>query len=193
MEFNCLHLHCNKGYLFLWLFVLEGTADSPDLVRLGAFSGFDWVLGFLSFLLAMAAVAGSDGAKIDLEMSGELPIVDLNAFLNRDKGGEAETKARMECNRVAEALHKYGILIARDPRVTEEDNNEFLDMLEKYFEQDESNLREDVREEYSYQVRLPITSTSGRFLEAIESPPLCLLSFCVLYRSNTGRCYSFRD
>jgi len=101
----------------------------------------------------MAAAAGSDASKIVLEMSGDLPIVDLNAFLNRSDGGEAEEKARLECNRVAEALHKYGILIARDPRVTETDNNDFLDMLESYFEQEEPVLREDVREKYSYQVR----------------------------------------
>jgi len=39
-----------------------------------------------------------------------------------------------ECKKVAHCLHKYGILIWRDPRVNEKDNEDYLDMMEKYFE-----------------------------------------------------------
>lgn len=37
---------------------------------------------------------------------------------------------------MAECLHKYGILIWRDPRVNHSDNEEYLDMMEEYFEEE---------------------------------------------------------
>ena len=48
-------------------------------------------------------------------------------------------------------FHKYGILIVKDPRVSEEDNDSFLDMLEEYYQQDENIILKDARPEYSYQ------------------------------------------
>ena len=47
--------------------------------------------------------------------------------------------------------HKLGILIVKDPRVSYEDNDSFMDMLEKYYEQDEKIKLKDSRPEYSYQ------------------------------------------
>lgn len=47
--------------------------------------------------------------------------------------------------------HKYGIIIVKDPRVSEKDNDSFLDMLEKYYQQDEDILMKDARPEFSYQ------------------------------------------
>ena len=38
------------------------------------------------------------------------------------------------CQQVIESLHKYGILIVRDPRAKEEDNNQYIDLMEKYFD-----------------------------------------------------------
>lgn len=35
---------------------------------------------------------------------------------------------------MADCLHKYGILIVKDPRVDEKDNNDYIDLMEKYFE-----------------------------------------------------------
>ena len=40
----------------------------------------------------------------------------------------------IECQKVAESLHKFGILIWKDPRVNEKDNEDYLDMVEQYFE-----------------------------------------------------------
>jgi len=37
--------------------------------------------------------------------------------------------------KVAQCLHKYGICMIRDPRVNEQDNEEYIDMMEEYFEQ----------------------------------------------------------
>jgi len=43
-------------------------------------------------------------------------------------------------------------LIIRDPRVTEEDNNNFLDMMELYFDQSHDQKMKDVHPELSYQL-----------------------------------------
>lgn len=56
-----------------------------------------------------------------------VPIVDVSNFV---KGiGNCE----QECKTVAEALHKYGCLIIKDPRVDVAQNNRFLDMMERFF------------------------------------------------------------
>ena len=59
----------------------------------------------------------------------------------------------------------------RDPRVTEADNDEFLDLLEEYFSQPAELKAEDARPELSYQV--------GATPEGVEVPrcmadPSCL-------------------
>ena len=56
-----------------------------------------------------------------------VPIVDVSTFLS-GKGNSSQ-----ECKTVAEALHKYGCLIIKDPRVNVQENNQFLDMMEKFF------------------------------------------------------------
>ena len=43
-------------------------------------------------------------------------------------------EALLECKKVAECFHKFGILIIRDPRVNMKDNEDYLDMMEDYFE-----------------------------------------------------------
>lgn len=35
---------------------------------------------------------------------------------------------------MAEALHKYGCLVIKDPRVNQPENDRFLDMMERYFD-----------------------------------------------------------
>lgn len=39
-----------------------------------------------------------------------------------------------ECIKVAASLHKFGILIVKDPRVNHKTNEEYIDMVESYFE-----------------------------------------------------------
>ena len=41
---------------------------------------------------------------------------------------------RVECQKVAECFHKFGILLIKDPRVDFEDNENYIDMMEDYFE-----------------------------------------------------------
>lgn len=60
----------------------------------------------------------------------EPPIIEMEAFFNRDSNPEWEN----ECKKVAYSFHKFGICIVRDPRVNHEENDQYIDMLEKYFE-----------------------------------------------------------
>ena len=57
------------------------------------------------------------------------PVIDMEAFLER-RAGVWEG----ECHKVVASLHKFGILIVKDPRVNHEMNEEYLDMVESYFE-----------------------------------------------------------
>ncbi|TMW56488.1 hypothetical protein Poli38472_006498 [Pythium oligandrum] len=72
----------------------------------------------------------------------ELPVIDLQQYLAT--GDEAL------CKQVAECLHKYGVLCLRDERATEQDNDTFLSMMERYFEA--TDFVEDARPEFHYQV-----------------------------------------
>jgi hypothetical protein len=56
-----------------------------------------------------------------------MPIIDVKTFLERLPGWE------LECEKVAFCLHNYGILIFRDPRANEQENEEYIDLMEKYF------------------------------------------------------------
>jgi hypothetical protein len=53
---------------------------------------------------------------------------------------------------VARILEKTSCLLIRDPRVSEADNNTFLDTLEKYFEQPHDAKMADARPDSHYQV-----------------------------------------
>eukprot|EP01038_Epipyxis_sp_PR26KG_P005987 gene5987-8244_t len=77
-----------------------------------------------------------------------LPIIDVKKLLNKNDSNENEFQ--LECKKVAECLHKYGIIVLRDPRVTEVDNDNFIDLMEKYFEC--SDGIRDARPEHGYQV-----------------------------------------
>ena len=68
----------------------------------------------------------------------EMPIIDFTAFLALQQAAsvnpETEELARIECQKVTECFHKFGILIIRDPRVDMKDNEEYIDLMEDYFE-----------------------------------------------------------
>jgi isopenicillin N synthase-like dioxygenase len=54
--------------------------------------------------------------------------------------------------KVVKSLYETGCLIVKDPIVTEEDNNRFLDLMELYFEQESDIKLKDSRPELGYQV-----------------------------------------
>ncbi|KAK0763717.1 hypothetical protein N5P37_003100 [Trichoderma harzianum] len=90
----------------------------------------------------------------DLPM--DLPIIDLDIYLNNPSSSPA---VQAECSRAASALITYGALLLHDSRVSEADNNTFLDLLEDYFAQPEQDLKRDERPELSYQIGVTLENT----------------------------------
>ena len=87
----------------------------------------------------------------------DIPIIDLQVYL----GAQGETdqlkdEVRLECQKVAECLHKFGILLIKDPRVDFEDNENYIDLMEDYFEQTGKSfyagkdLSHDIKPEWHY-------------------------------------------
>jgi len=75
----------------------------------------------------------------------DFPVVELASFL---KNGERNA----DCDKISDCLKEYGLLIIKDPRVHQEDQDTFLDMMEQYFEQDMEKKENDIHKEFSYQV-----------------------------------------
>lgn len=67
----------------------------------------------------------------------DIPIIDMNVYLKaRDtEMSQLADEVRVECQKVAECFHKFGILLIKDPRVDFQDNDNYIDMMEDYFEQ----------------------------------------------------------
>ncbi|TBU34661.1 Clavaminate synthase-like protein [Dichomitus squalens] len=84
-----------------------------------------------------------------------LPIINLDVFVASPES-EAALK---ECKKAADALITYGALLLHDSRVSEEDNNAFLDLIEDYFAQPEETLKKDERPELGYQVGVTLENT----------------------------------
>ena len=87
-----------------------------------------------------------------MESLSEVPIIDVRAFLNKEDPSAAEEQCRL----VAKSLHEFGILIWRDPRIEERDNEDYLDMMEEYFEQEArkhyaGKKLEDCKPEHNFQ------------------------------------------
>jgi isopenicillin N synthase-like dioxygenase len=79
-------------------------------------------------------------------------------------------KAIAEAKRVVDILKRAGAFAVRDPRVTEEDNNKFLDLLESYFEQPEEVKLKDARPDIHYQLGV---TPNGVELPKCASDPSC--------------------
>lgn len=81
-------------------------------------------------------------------MQNYLSIIDLTDAVN--SGIYTQTLRKT----VLENLHKTGVLLIKDPRVNEKDNDKFIDMMEKYYSQKDNVKRKDIREKVHYQVGL---------------------------------------
>ncbi|RKO95648.1 hypothetical protein CAUPRSCDRAFT_2547, partial [Caulochytrium protostelioides] len=77
-----------------------------------------------------------------------LPVIDLAVWLT----DPTSAASMAECRKAAQALETYSAFALRDPRVREEDNARFLDMMEDYFAQPTAAKQRDARPEYGYQV-----------------------------------------
>ncbi|KAJ4850624.1 hypothetical protein Tsubulata_022194 [Turnera subulata] len=73
----------------------------------------------------------------------EIPVIDLSRYLaiadtssiDPDKpSGQIEEELGVLCREVSRILSETGALVVKDPRCTAEDNDRFIDMMEKYFE-----------------------------------------------------------
>lgn len=90
------------------------------------------------------------------EPSMDLPIIDLDVYRSNPLSSSA---AQEECARAARALITYGALVLHDSRVSESDNETFLDLLEDYFAQPAETLKRDERPELGYQVGVTLENT----------------------------------
>jgi len=80
-------------------------------------------------------------------MEGLAPV-DIAHFINNPSSQEALEA----CHKIVANLKSTSCLIVRDPRVREEDNVAFLDLVENYFSQPVNDLMKDVRPDLSYQL-----------------------------------------
>lgn len=56
-------------------------------------------------------------------------MIDVQAYFEQSASWEDE------CLKVAASLHKFGVLIVKDPRVKPEVNEQYIDMVENYFDE----------------------------------------------------------
>jgi hypothetical protein len=84
----------------------------------------------------------------DAKASFEVPVVDLDVY----RANPLSAEGQEQCAKTADAFHKYGLLAVRDSRAAESDNDRFIDMLERYFEQPDDVVAVDVRKDLHYQV-----------------------------------------
>ena len=69
------------------------------------------------------------GRRLARRFSLNLPVIDAAALLSKSP------KMAEECRKAVDCMHKTGVMILRDPRVNESENEQFLDMMESYYEQ----------------------------------------------------------
>uniref|UniRef100_A0A7C8Z1X4 Non-haem dioxygenase N-terminal domain-containing protein n=1 Tax=Opuntia streptacantha TaxID=393608 RepID=A0A7C8Z1X4_OPUST len=86
------------------------------------------------------------------------PVIDLAAYLQDPSKPELQKL----CSEVSRILKETGALLIKDPRCSAEDNDRFLDMMEKYFEQPPEFKRLQERPHLHYQV--------GATPEGVEVP-----------------------
>ena len=101
----------------------------------------------------------SDNSNEQVATIDDIPVIDLEVYMNSSAaaGQEVTPEIKAMCERATESLHKYGILIVKDPRAQQQDNSDYIDLMEEYFESRGNTLYaggtlEDAKPEYFYQV-----------------------------------------
>ncbi|KAJ9558411.1 hypothetical protein OSB04_013025 [Centaurea solstitialis] len=87
----------------------------------------------------------------------ELPVIDLAPYVDVTSGKFTydellHPELKKVCSEVSRILRETGALFVRDPRCSTEDNDRFIDMMEKYFEQPEEVKRAQECPHQHYQV-----------------------------------------
>jgi len=100
--------------------------------------------------------------------------INIQLYLSHPESEESY----QECKRVAQVLRTYGCITVRDPRVSEEDNNHFLDLIEQYFNRPPEDVIKDARPDLFYQIgptpegkELPRCVSDTRCHDLINSYP----------------------
>ena len=72
-------------------------------------------------------------AQVAQIVTDEIPIIDMDAYLRAASEDSPSEAGLLECKKVMESFHRFGILLIRDPRVNMRDNDEYIDLMEEYF------------------------------------------------------------
>jgi isopenicillin N synthase-like dioxygenase len=100
---------------------------------------------------------GKEGkSKSELE---DYPIIDLSAYINKGKKGSRKDKWMKDCKKICDLFHQFGFIVVKDPRVPHKHNDTFIDLMERYYGQDEEIKSKDVRKHLHYQVGITPTRT----------------------------------
>ncbi|EPS69800.1 hypothetical protein M569_04962, partial [Genlisea aurea] len=81
----------------------------------------------------------------------KIPVIDLAPYLEF-VGEEFDSRLKSVCSEVSRTLSETGALLVKDPRCTADDNDRFINMMEKYFGMPEDFKRGQERPELHYQV-----------------------------------------
>ncbi|GER51784.1 2-oxoglutarate (2OG) and Fe(II)-dependent oxygenase superfamily protein [Striga asiatica] len=85
----------------------------------------------------------------------QIPVVDLEPYLEfsgKQPLSDKDSQIRTLCAEVSRTLRETGALLVKDPRCTAQDNDLFLDMMERYFEMPNDFKRLQERPHLHYQV-----------------------------------------
>ncbi|KAL9993660.1 putative isopenicillin N synthase [Helianthus debilis subsp. tardiflorus] len=83
----------------------------------------------------------------------ELPVIDLHPYLSATHSGDTLTpELKTICSEVSKTLRETGALLVKDPRCSALDNDRFIDMMERYFQQPDELKRLQERPNLHYQV-----------------------------------------
>jgi len=152
--------------------------------------------------------SAGDGSVARNNATMELPVVDIEPFLTRRTKANSSTECelpvsttvgdvdgivdgdeshhqlyldedlKLSCEKVAACLRETGALVIRDPRCTTQDNDRFLDMMERYFGQAADLKRKQERPDLHYQVgvtpegvEVPICSVDKKMQEVMRKMP----------------------
>lgn len=101
-----------------------------------------------------------------------VPLIDITPFLTSPDS----VSNIASCKEIASALHKYGALIIKDPRVKKDYNEKFLDMMEGYFSTRAQKYYkkqpiEDIFPQYGFQ-----TGATPEYKELAKSHPEVIAS-----------------
>eukprot|EP01083_Nonionella_stella_P302331 1041908_1 len=91
----------------------------------------------------------SDDPAMELsDVMKEIPSIDLTPLIENGATNDVLSVGKQ----ILESLHKYGILIIKDDRLTPQKTGKFIDMMEDYFNRSTAEKMKDVRKEHHFQV-----------------------------------------